>query len=128
MDNTKLNELAAKAMGWVLEITPSRKEYIWHTPNQQDGIYARNWNPAGCADDAMTVLIKTSIGWAKWILICDSDPIPSIYECWIQDLDDDGVDRRRCYSKAYTAPLAMTLCALRASPEVTEEQIQEAMA
>lgn len=123
MDNTKLNELAARAMGWKL-FSPPHLNYakIWAT---KDGIIqcpVGEWNPAGCADDALVLLTKAA-GTQRYELCNVGESMAG----------QDGKCRWYCVINigrtafAETAALAMTLCALRASPEVTEEQIQEAL-
>lgn len=140
MDNTKLNALAGRAMGWVLNIEMFHDglEYarwvnandnsstlyydhisqsIWRDPQFQP-LACRQWNPSTCADDALMLLTKACAS-GNWTLEARRS---THYE---------GKTRYSCESYgtwgyADTTPLAMALCALRAAG-ISETEIQEAL-
>lgn len=95
IDTDKLNQLAAKAMGY--EFTDAQLRVV-------------KWNPVGCADDALMLLEKVAkYGFeivaygegADYFVTAKSNPEPFTENVFAT-------------SHGETAPLAMTLCALRA--------------
>lgn len=115
MDKTKLNELAAKAMGWVNSIDPvGNSGWLDASGIFHDVVK----NPATCADDALVLLEKVAVG--------------SVCEGWNMEVRTPNGKRRfavdcdGCWGNADTAALAMTFCALRAFG-IPESEIQEAL-
>ena len=126
MNTTKINELAAKAMGWKLVKAPThwqcdgagKDDEAWQIPGRplDDGqLQCRRCssvpNCAECADDALVLLEHccTRGGWQLNHLGTMN------YHCSMTSMIAEG--------EAGTAPLAITLCALRAAgipePEIT---------
>lgn len=116
MNSQKLNELAAKAMGWELQTEGTIQPY-WAIKRGGEligttGWFKDDWNPSTCADDALVLLEKMCEG--RWFLKhwkggFSCGPIP----------DEWAVT-------SVSAPLAMTLCALRAAG-IPESEIQGAL-
>lgn len=112
MNYSKLNELAAKAMGWewsgrfgwMMNGTPvhSRLDYTW--------------SPSTCADDALVLLEKAAQGKGYSIYMFPEEKKPYDVELEVD---------KRCTDES-TLPLAMTVAALRAFG-IPEPEIQSAM-
>lgn len=104
MNTQKLNELAAKAMGWERYTDTSMPGYPVGMYKKPDGtkLFFRTWNPCVLAEDALS-LIEQVIGPATWRVEHD--------DC--QYLAQEY--SKNTFGRATTFPLAMTLCALRAA-------------
>lgn len=121
MNYQRLNELAAKAMGYEELHLPKdggRNPFVMYSRPGMDNIVTSDWNPSTCADDALVLLEKSTArtgrkGW-KLMRMNDGD-----YGCVIPW-------NRKGQGTELTAPLAMTLCALRAAG-ISESEIQEAL-
>lgn len=98
MDKQRLNELAAKAMGWHKGFYAS-----WEDDNGKFMEKINKWNPAECADDALA-LLENMADMNAWVI--ESVPTRSgLYFCRIDAADAQGDEK--------TLPLAMLVCALR---------------
>lgn len=118
MNKTKLTALCAKAMGWISAKGTSRP--AWSTPNRFLVCYQDHYNPLNDADQADALLEymarKLNCSWSLIYLAHFGR-----YDCWLHRSD--------CVpdTSAETQNLAKILCALRASPEVTDAEINDAM-
>lgn len=115
MNYSKLNELAAKAMGYSVDPDGSTWQPV---EGESEGWreIEKAFEPSTCADDALMLINK----------IGDRDD----WECSYH-FGEDNYDVYNVFIGAYAAssdsmPLAMTLCALRAAG-ISESEITAAM-
>lgn len=137
MDNTKLNDLAGRAMGWEQEwkgypgysnreppigIMRWKGSFLKHAyanlpwAEFEKDLMSRPWNPSTCADDALMLINKAVERWGYWSL----DKCSGCYEAVTQG------GNREFTGEAETPALSLTLCALRAAG-ISETEIQEAL-
>lgn len=120
MDNTKLNELAAKAMGWtfVAYAPHGFASSLWDKGGGKVSIPG-DWNPAECADDALVLLEKIAEG-NEWHFGATQG------QKYGAQIRRNKSDRKIISALAETPSLAMTLCALRAAG-ISETEIADAL-
>lgn len=114
MNITKLNELAAKAMGWNRRSIDGGATTAWCNAEGKFAAYY-HWSPATCADDALTLGAKlcSEMPWKlEW------DEKSKTFLCDIIGAADFG--------RGKEAPKAMTICFLRAAG-ISEAEIGEAL-
>lgn len=106
MNYQRLNELAAKAMGWhyMNKFSEFSQADAWCSDEAVQRPIG-DWNPSTCADDALTLLEHVVEGWGYWTVAKCSG-------CYVAKIDGNG---RLISDEAETAPLAITICALRAT-------------
>lgn len=111
MNYIKLNELAAKVMGW----TEDRPD-AWDIPGEDRILFKNEWNPCEDLNDASALLEKVVPAKNSWA----ANKLPA---------NEEGELYWACTGiiEAYapTEALAKTLCALRAS-DIPESSITEA--
>lgn len=118
--NTKLNELAGRAMGW--ELSSGIDMYSdgqWFTGSHESPDTQRQyheWNPSTDLNDAAE-LLEYAADMNAWVV----ESVPTrdgLYFCRIDAVDAQADEK--------TLALAMTLCALRVFG-IPEQELQEAM-
>lgn len=118
MNYQRLNELAAKAMGWTLigwgKCEPSAPFY--QNEDGESTFSTSTWNPSTCADDALVLLEKVAQGKGYSIYMFPEEKKPYNVELEVF---------KYCTGEK-TLPVAMTVAALRASG-IPEYEIQEAL-
>lgn len=119
MNYSKLNELAAKVMGWTDRVELNGSFTAWWSGENGQNRKKEDWNPSICADDALILLEK--IAGNEGIMLHKLKKRYGNWVCWLKS----GANCRAFY-EAKSAPLAMTLCALRAA-DIPESEITAAM-
>lgn len=114
MNDAKLNALAAEVMGFTPLAQVGKPQHWYLRP---DKTVVEGWNPATCADDALTLLEKTC--GTEWWQLAKSYAGEG-YTC------DSGAVKEPYSRYAETPALAMCFCALRAAG-IPETEIQEAL-
>ena len=123
MNTSKLNELAAQAMGWtkVANIPPNFVSSVWDMKGGKV-VIPGDWNPCEDLNDASALLEKVALKINDgWMVDCRPHETPKMYFCWFGPWDQEEF-----LASGETEALAKTLCALRASG-IPESSITEAM-
>jgi hypothetical protein len=117
MNKSKLSTLCAKAMGFNLWTDSSGSIPAIYQDRKGKPLYVvTDYNPLENADQA-DALLEYVADWRCWYLMRET----AGYICYIETLKEKATP----YCK--TQNLAKILCALRASPEVTDAEINDAM-
>jgi hypothetical protein len=122
MNASRINALAAKAMGY---IECDYRSDAWDIPGEDYFIFKNDWNPVEEISQALELLEHVA-ATRNWSLLKCQEYARGDYECLIRSRhspDDDAIG----LSYAPTVALAMTLCALRASPRITDDELNEGL-
>jgi hypothetical protein len=120
MNKAKLTALCAKARGWHREYAPDCVIWAYYDKTLAFVMMGSAYEPIDDADqaDALLEYVAFNLG-CSWS--CGYNILASEYWCEIPTVKGIFIENRR------TQNLAKILCALRASPEVTDAEIEEAL-
>jgi hypothetical protein len=121
MNTSRINALAAKVMGWE-QVTVHRPplggvnmDYLaWDTGKRY--LPVSEWTPTDYFPQAFKLLEHVADGRTFTMSVFTDGRAISAY-----------VSMGNYDASGRTAPLAMTLCALRASPRITDDELNEAL-
>jgi hypothetical protein len=118
MNEAKLSALCAKARGWH---TDARNLAAWFDSTGEAVASKKDYNPLDDANQADDLLEYVATEY--WAIESYTDHYGKhVYHCIAKPSNGDGVT-----GDAETQNLAKILCSLRASPEVMDAEINDAM-